>query len=63
LELMKERKRLPASRLYELYVERAEKAKSERTFREYMRRLRAKGLVRAIGEKRWRVYEFCGVEA
>ena len=63
LELMKERKRLPASKLYELYVERAEKAKSERTFREYMRRLRAKGLVRALGEKRWRVYEFCGAEA
>jgi Cdc6-like AAA superfamily ATPase len=59
-EILEEKRRLPASKLYRLYSEAAKFPKGRRAFREYMRKLKTMGLVRAIGEKRWRIYEFCG---
>lgn len=59
-DILKGKGRVPASKLYRIYSELAKYPKGRRAFREYMRRLRAMGLVRAIGEKRWRIYEFCG---
>lgn len=59
-EILKDKVRVPASKLYRIYSETAKYPKGTRAFREYMRRLRAMGLVKAVGEKRWRIYEFCG---
>jgi hypothetical protein len=41
-------------------IEIIEATWSERSFREYMSRLDSKGLVKAVGEKRRRIYEICG---
>ena len=57
LEILEEWKSLPSSRLYAFYREKAKYPKEERSFRNYMRNLCAKGLVKAIGEKSGRVYE------
>ena len=57
LKILKEWKNLPASRLYDFYVQNSRHPKSERSFRNYMEKLCSKNLVRAIGEKRGRVYE------
>jgi hypothetical protein len=57
LKILKEFKSLPAGDLYELYTKRARYPKGERSFRSYMRRLCLKGLVRALGDKRGRIYE------
>jgi len=57
LKILKEWKSLPSSRLYAFYRERTKYPKEERSFRNYMRNLCAKGLVKAIGEKSGRVYE------
>ena len=57
LKILKEHKSLPASKLFELYVQNSKHPKGERSFRNYMRNLCLKGLVRAIGEKRGRFYE------
>lgn len=59
-EILKGKGRVPASKLYRIHSKIAKYPKGRRAFREYIRRLRAMGLVRAIGEKRWRIYEFCG---
>jgi Cdc6-like AAA superfamily ATPase len=57
LKILQEWKSLPASRLYELYVQNTRHPKGERSFRNYMENLCSKGLVKAIGEKRGRIYE------
>ncbi|MGQ9469949.1 MAG: hypothetical protein ACUVTD_09080, partial [Nitrososphaerales archaeon] len=57
LEILKEWKSLPASRLYDFYVQSIRHPKGERSFRNYMESLCSKGLVKAIGEKRGRIYE------
>jgi len=57
LNILKEWKSLPASRLYDFYVQNSRHPKGERSFRNYMENLCSKGLVRAIGEKRGRIYE------
>ena len=57
LNILKECKSLPASRLYGFYVQNAKHAKGERSFRNYMENLCKKGFVRAVGEKRGRIYE------
>jgi len=53
---------LPARRLYDFYIQNTRHPKSERSFRNYMESLCSKGLVKAIGEKRGRVYEILEVE-
>jgi len=58
LKILEERKSVPASRLYDLYVQSTRHPKGERSFRSYMESLCSKGLVKAIGEKRGRIYEF-----
>jgi len=60
LKILKEWKSLPSSRLYVFYRERTKYPKEERSFRNYMRNLCAKGLVKAIGEKSGRIYEIVG---
>jgi len=62
LRILQEWKSLPASRLYDFYVQNTKHPKSERSFRNYMESLCSKGLVRAIGEKRGRVYEIVEVD-
>jgi len=57
LKILQEWKSLPASRLYDFYVQNCRHPKGERSFRNYMESLREKGLVKAIGEKRGRIYE------
>jgi len=57
LKILKEWKGLPGGRLFDFYREQARYPKGERSFRNYMRNLRAKGLVRIVGEKRGRIYE------
>jgi len=60
LQILREHRRLHASKLYEAYKRLSLSPKGERSFRRYMGRLVAKGLVRAIGAKRWRIYEVVG---
>ena len=55
LAVLKEWKSLPASRLYDFYVQSCRHPKCERSFRNYMESLRKKGLVRATEEKRGRI--------
>jgi len=62
LRILEDWKSLPASRLYDFYVQNCRHPKGERSFRNYMESLRKKGLVRAIGEKRGRIYEIRGGE-
>ena len=62
LKILKEWKSLPASRLYDFYVQNSRYPKGQRSFRNYMQSLCLKGLVRAVGEKRGRVYEIVEVE-
>jgi len=57
LEILKENKVLPAGKLFELYLHKASFPKSERSFRNYMRRLCIKGYVKSVGKKRGRFYE------
>ncbi len=57
LRILQEWKSLPASRLYDFYIQQSRHPKSERALRNYMENLCSKGLVKAIGEKRGRVYE------
>jgi len=61
LKILEEWKSLPASRLYDFYVQNTRHPKGERSFRNYMESLCSKGLVRAIGDKRGRIYEFVDV--
>jgi len=60
LEILKERKQLTSGELFEMYRQRANRPKGERSFRNFMESLCEKGLVRAMGEKRGRVYEILG---
>ena len=57
MKILREWKSLPAGRLYDFYCEKAKYPKSRRTFRNYMRNLSLKGLVKDIGKKRGRIYE------
>lgn len=57
LKVLQEWKSLPSARLYAFYRERAKYPKEERSFRNYMRDLCARGLVKAIGDKNGRMYE------
>jgi len=59
-EIMQEWKSLPSSRLYMFYLEKSKHPKCERAFRNYMQSLCEKGLVKAVGDKRGRMYEFKG---
>ena len=61
LEILRKHKRVNGSELYSLYYKRSKDPKTPRSVRNYMQSLRAKGLVRCIGAKRWRIYEFKGV--
>jgi cell division control protein 6 len=60
LKILQEWKSLPASRLFAFYREKARIPKGERSFRNYMQALCSKGLVKALGEKRGRIYEIVG---
>ena len=57
LEILRENKVLPAGKLFDLYLQKANFPKSERSFRNYMRRLCVKGFVKSVGKKRGRFYE------
>lgn len=57
LKILKEGKSLPANRLFAFYQEKARNPKGERSFRNYMRSLCSKGLAKAVGDKRGRIYE------
>lgn len=57
MKILEEWRSLPASRLFDFYVQRARYPKGQRSFRNYMENLCAKGLVKAVGDKRGRIYE------
>jgi Cdc6-like AAA superfamily ATPase len=57
MKILYRRKSLPARELFALYREQASYPKGERSFRKYMQALCVRGLVRALGNGRWRVYE------
>jgi len=56
-KILSEHKSLPSNQLYTMYVQTAKYPKCERSFRNYMESLFSKGLVKAIGDKKGRVYE------
>jgi len=56
-KILSKQKSLPSNRLYAFYAQTAKYPKCERSFRNYMESLRSKGLVKAIGDKRGRIYE------
>jgi cell division control protein 6 len=60
LKILKEWGSLPASRLFAFYQEKASYPKGERSFRNYMQALCSKGLAKAVGDKRGRIYEIVG---
>lgn len=60
LDILKDSKRLPSGNLYDLYCEKSLNPKCDRAFRKYMQSLCSIGFVKAIGEKRNRIYEFKG---
>ena len=57
LEILKENHGMQGGQLYKTYCERTKFAKAERTFRNYMKSLCEKNLVKAIGTNKGRVYE------
>lgn len=57
LRILEEWRSLPASRLYDFYVQNSRHPKGKRSFRNYMENICSKGLVKAVGEKRGRFYE------
>ena len=57
LRILKQWKTLPASKLYDSYIQDTMHPKGDRSFRNYMKGLHDKGMVRAVGEKRARMYE------
>jgi Cdc6-like AAA superfamily ATPase len=57
LKILQEWKNLPASRLYDFYIQNTRYPKGERSFRNYMESLCSKGLVKAEGFGRWKIYE------
>ncbi|MHA1972607.1 MAG: NB-ARC domain-containing protein [Candidatus Hodarchaeales archaeon] len=63
IDIMKEWKHLPASRLYQLYLERVTHPKGERAFRNYVHELCVRGVLGAIGAKKGRFYEYIGDES
>jgi antitoxin component HigA of HigAB toxin-antitoxin module len=63
LKILEEGKSLPASRLYDFYVQSSRHPKGERSFRNYMESLCSKNLAKAVGEKRGRIYEIIDVNA
>jgi Cdc6-like AAA superfamily ATPase len=60
VNILREQKSLGSNALYGFYSQRARHPKGERSFRNYMRDLCLRGLVRNIGEKRGRIYEIIG---
>jgi Cdc6-like AAA superfamily ATPase len=57
LNILREKKSLPSSLTYQFYTQEVKYPKGPRSFRNYMERLCSKGLVKASGEKRGRIYE------
>lgn len=62
IRILQEWKGLPPSRLYDFYVQKSRHPKSERAFRNYMADLCARDMVKAVGDKRGRVYEVVETE-
>lgn len=63
MKILEQWRSLPASRLYDFYVQDIRHPKGERSFRNYMESLCSKNLVKAIGEKKGRYYEIVDVDA
>jgi hypothetical protein len=57
LGILKQQNRLPSGELYNLYCQKSELSKSERSFRNFMQTLCKQGLVKSIGDKRGRSYQ------
>jgi len=57
VEILKEKHSMASGELYQEYCKRVHFPKTERTFRNFMKHLSEKNLVRAIGTTRGRVYE------
>lgn len=57
LDILKQQNRLPSGELYNLYSQKSEFCKGERSFRNFMQTLCKQGLVKSIGDKRGRSYQ------
>ncbi len=57
LGILKEQRSMQGGQLYKAYCERTKFPKAERTFRNYMKSLCEKNLVKALGTNKGRVYE------
>jgi len=60
--IVKEKERIASGELYAIYKQHAFPSKGGRAFRNYMQSLCLKGLVRAIGDRRGRIYEIVKVQ-
>jgi hypothetical protein len=56
-KIIKEKGKISSHQLFTLYQEHSDRSKGERSFRNYMKSLTQKNLVRAIGDKKARNYE------
>lgn len=57
LRVLQEKKSLPSNQAYRFYAQKVRYPKGQRSFRNYMEHLCSKGLVKAVGKKRGRIYE------
>ena len=57
LNILRQQNRLPSGELYNIYCQKCEFCKSERSFRNFMQTLCKQGLVKSIGDKRGRSYQ------
>lgn len=63
VDILQKKGSLPAGKLYESYIQSVRHPKGERSFREYMTKLNKMHFIRAVGEKRGRIYEIEGLSS
>ena len=60
--LKKRRRRLPSKQIYKTYKNESKTSLGFNAFKNRLSRLCSKGLIRPVGEKRWRTYEYFMVD-
>jgi DNA-binding transcriptional ArsR family regulator len=56
LKILERAKRLPGKEIYKIFTQISKNQIGYRAFRNHLRKLCSKGLVRSMGKKRWRTY-------
>ena len=57
LDILKTRNKMSGKELFNIYQQRSKNPLSFQPFKKHLSALCSKGLVRSVGEKRWRQYE------